>query len=428
MKATAIIITIGDEILYGQTLDTNSHWISGELDKIGIKVHQKWTIGDDREQILAAFEKAGKEASIVLITGGLGPTSDDLTKPLLAEYFGVDLMLNQDALDDLTTLFAKAGREMTDLNRGQAMLPSNCTKITNSMGTAPGMWFEEEGTVYVSMPGVPYEMQQMMTATILPMLMEKFVDGVIYHKMIKTIGIAESKLADLIKEWERQLPSTVKLAYLPTYGQVKLRLTSFGQELASLEKEIHNQIDSLLPLIAEYTYGYDDDEIETVIGKTLIDANLTIGTAESCTGGKLASLITEVPGSSAYFMGSIISYDNRVKINQLGVDPTLIDKHGAVSEEVVSAMAEGIRKQLGVSIGLATSGIAGPDGGTPEKPVGTIWIAFADEHHTIAKKLQLTKNRKLNIKYTAQAALNLLRINLNKISQNNLSLDNPKMS
>ena len=427
MRAKAIIITIGDEILYGQTLDTNSHWISGELDKLGIKVLQKWTIGDEREQILQAFANATQTADIVLITGGLGPTNDDLTKPLLAEFFNVGLVMNEDALGDIETLFAKAGREMTELNRAQAKLPTNCTKITNQMGTAPGMWFEEGDTVYISMPGVPYEMKHMMEQTILPKLADKFLEGIIYHKMIKTIGIAESKLADVIKEWENNLPSNIKLAYLPTYGQVKLRLTSTGNDLDELKKATQDQVDLLLPLIDKYVYGYDDDELENVIGKMLLDAGMTVGTAESCTGGKVASLITGVPGSSSYYWGSIVSYDNQIKINQLGVDSEVLEEYGAVSEEVVSAMAEGARKQLGVSIGLATSGVAGPDGGTPEKPVGTIWIAYADENQTIAKKLQLTKDRQLNIKYTAYAVLNLLRINLLKISQNKLSLENPKM-
>jgi nicotinamide-nucleotide amidase len=427
MRAKAIIIAIGDEILYGQTLDTNSHWISGELDKIGIKVLKKLTIGDQRNQILETFESASREADIVLITGGLGPTKDDLTKPLLAEFFGVELQLHEGALQDITTLFAKAGRKMTDLNRAQAHLPTNCDKVTNEMGTAPGMWFEENNTIYVSMPGVPYEMKHMMQQTILPRLQDRFVEGVIHHKMIKTIGIAESKLADLIEDWENNLPDNIKLAYLPTYGQVKLRLTSTGSEIGALESATKDQVNQLLPIIENYVYGFDDDEIETVIGQTLKKENLTLATAESCTGGQVASLITSVPGSSSYYMGSIISYDNRIKMEQLGVSEDLLIKHGAVSEEVVSAMANGVRDKLNVSIGIATSGIAGPDGGTPDKPVGTIWIAYADGTSTIAKKLQLTKDRNLNIKFTSYAILNLLRINLKKISQNNLSLENPKM-
>lgn len=414
MKATALILTIGDEILYGQTLDTNSHWMSGELDKIGIKVIQKRTIGDDREEILRNFAEATALADVVLITGGLGPTKDDLTKPLLAEFFNVSIALHEEALADVTALFAKAGRAMTELNTLQAHLPTNCIKITNELGTAPGMWFEENDTIYVSMPGVPYEMERIMSKYVLPKLTEKFLDGVIYHKMIKTIGIAESKLAAKIEQWENSLPKSIKLAYLPTYGQVKLRLTSVGKNLALLKEQTQNQIDQLIPLIEQYVFGFDEDEIETVIGRLLNDRKLTIATAESCTGGKLAGLITSVPGSSAYFMGSTIAYDNHIKIKQLNVSAKLLEEHGAVSEEVVKAMAEGVKKQLGVSVALATSGIAGPDGGTPDKPVGTIWIAYADDQKTIAKKLQLTKDRKLNIKFTTIAALNLLRLNISK--------------
>ncbi|MFT4736038.1 MAG: nicotinamide-nucleotide amidase [Cyclobacteriaceae bacterium] len=412
MRAKAIIISIGDEILYGQTLDTNSHWISGELDKVGIKVLKKLTIADNRNEILESFKQAKEEADIVLITGGLGPTTDDLTKPLLAEFFGVSMVMNEDALEEVTQLFARSGREMSEANRGQAELPSNCTKITNSLGTAPGMWFDEENIIFIAMPGVPYEMKRMMELTLLPKLVERYVDGVIYHKVIKTIGIPESKLAAKIAEVADNLPDTIKLAYLPSYGQVKLRLTSTGPDFQQLKFETDKVVKAMLPLIETYVYGYDDDEIEAVIGSLLMDRNCTLGTAESCTGGNVAALITSVAGSSRYYQGSIISYDNRIKIEQLNVNKELIHSHGAVSEEVVCQMANGVRERLGVDIGLATSGIAGPDGGTADKPVGTIWIAYADKDKTIAKKLQLTKDRKLNITFTSYALLNLLRLNI----------------
>lgn len=414
MRAKALILTIGDEILYGQTLDTNSHWMSGELDKVGIKVIQKRTIGDDREEILQNFKEATQLADIVLITGGLGPTKDDLTKPLLAEFFGASLQLNEEALQEVTRLFQKSGREMTELNRLQAHLPNNCLKISNELGTAPGMWFDENETIYVSMPGVPYEMERMMVKFILPKLMERFVDGVIYHKMVKTIGIPESRLAAKIEDWESALPTNIKLAYLPSYGQVKLRLTSTGQNTQELASQTEQQVIKLIPFIEKYIFGYDEDEIETVIGQLLLEQNLTIGTAESCTGGNIAGMITSVPGSSKYFSGSIVSYDNQIKVDQLNVSESMLQQHGAVSEEVVSAMAQGIRQKLNVSVGLATSGIAGPDGGTDEKPVGTVWIAYADKHRTVTRKLQLTKDRKLNIKFSTIAALNLLRLNISK--------------
>lgn len=411
MTPKAEIIAIGDEILYGQTLDTNSHWISGVLDEINVKVHYRTTIGDNREQMLEAFEKGVERSDIVLITGGLGPTRDDLTKPLLAEFFGVQMILNDSALEDIKSLFKKAGREMTDLNLNQAELPSNCIKITNKMGTAPGMWFEEKNTILVSMPGVPYEMKKMMKDFVLPKIQEKYGKGVIHHKIIKTIGIPESKLAEMIKDWEENLPQDIKLAYLPSLGQVKLRLTALGDNLEKLKSEVDTQIKELNHLVGKYIYGYDTDEIEGVIGKMLKEKNQTIATAESCTGGYLAHLITSIPGSSNYYKGSIISYSNDVKTDKLGVDQKILEEYGAVSEETVKQMAENVRKVLNTDVGLATSGIAGPDGGTAEKPVGTVWIAYSDSDKTIAKKLQLTKDRMLNIQWSAYGALNLFRLN-----------------
>ena len=411
MTPKAEIIAIGDEILYGQTLDTNSHWISGVLDEINIKIHYRTTIGDDRDQILEAFQKGTERSDIVLITGGLGPTKDDLTKPLLVEYFDTRLVMNKEALNDIKTLFRRAGREMTELNRKQAELPENCIKITNALGTAPGMWFEEKNTIFVSMPGVPYEMKKMMSDFVLPRLQKKYGNGVIHHKIIKTIGIPESKLADKIIEWEEALPEHIKLAYLPSLGQVKLRLTALGDDLDALKEEVDDQIVKLKPLAGKYIYGYDKDEIELVIGKMLLKNSQTVATAESCTGGFLAHLITSIPGSSNYFQGSVIAYSNNIKINHLQVDENLITSKGAVSEEVVRQMAEGVRSRLNTDVGLATSGIAGPDGGTDEKPVGTVWIAYSDQNKTTARKLQLTKDRKLNIQWSAYAALNLFRLN-----------------
>jgi nicotinamide-nucleotide amidase len=410
---TAEIITIGDEILYGQTLDTNSHWMSGALDEINIRVIRKTTIGDDPETILSAFREAESRADVILITGGLGPTKDDLTKPLLAKYFDVELVINVYALEEIKALFARAGRVMTDLNKAQAELPANCEKITNYMGTAPGMWFEERGKVFVSMPGVPYEMKAMMSKEIIPKLALKFGTGKIHHRIVKTIGIPESKLAHKIADWESALPSHIKLAYLPSPGQVKLRLTAFGSDLELLEEDVKKQLEVVEPVIGKYVYGYDKDEIEEVVGKSLVMEGEFLATAESCTGGAIASLLISVPGSSRYYKGSVIAYSNEVKERELGVPKELLDKYGAVSEEVVKAMAEGVRKKLNVAVGLATSGIAGPDGGTVEKPVGTVWIAYSDSYKTIARKLQFTKDRRLNIQLSALSALNLFRLNYN---------------
>ena len=412
MTTTAEIISIGDELLYGQTLDTNAHWISHKLDEYNIKVFQRTTIGDDADQILNAFATAAERVDIVLITGGLGPTKDDLTKPLLAKYFGVGMVHHEEVLRDITLLFAKASREVTALNAQQADLPSNCEKITNPVGTAPGMWFYENNTVFVAMPGVPYEMKSIMTQGILPKLHEMFSKGVLHHHIIKTIGITESSLSDLIEDWEVNLPKHIKLAYLPTKGQVKLRMTGSGDDLNTLKQEIDTLQMAIMPKIAKYVYGFGVDSLEGVIGQLLNKNNLTLATAESCTGGYLAHMITSVPGSSRYFKGSVIAYSNEVKIAQLGVSAEDLKQHGAVSEEVAKAMAEGVRKELNADIAIATTGIAGPDGGTVEKPVGTVWIAYSDKYKTLAKKFNFSRDRTFIVHWSALAALNMIRLNV----------------
>lgn len=411
---TAELITIGDEILYGQTLDTNTHWMSQQLGEIGVRVVKRLTIGDNEPDILRAFREAHEDVDIVLITGGLGPTNDDLTKPLLAKYFGVGLELNEDALQDVSGLFKKLGRELTELNRQQAVLPVNCTKVTNKMGTAPGMWFDENDTVFVSMPGVPYEMKHMMTHEILPKLTERFHTPTIVHRMIKTVGIGESWLADKIKDWEDALPEHIRLAYLPSLGQVKMRLTATGENPDALNAEIDQQVEQLKEYAADYIYGYSGDEIESVIGRMLSENRQTIATAESCTGGRLANAITSIAGSSDYFKGSVIAYDNSIKTSILGVKESTLAEHGAVSEQTVVEMSRNVREVLGTDVGVATSGIAGPGGGTTEKPVGTIWIAVSDRFGTKTRLLKYGKDRKINIEYTTVSALNLIRQRLHE--------------
>ena len=412
MHINAEILSIGDEILYGQIHDTNSTWIGQQLTERGIKVIRKTTVGDVENEMMAAFAEAEKRADIIIITGGLGPTKDDLTKPLLARYFGMELSLHEEALAEITALFEKRGFQMTDTNRQQAWLPKGSTKLTNRMGTAPGMWFEKGNKTFVSLPGVPYEMKVLISEQVIPRLREKYTLPVIYLKMIRTIGIGESWLSDKIEWWETSLPPHIRLAYLPSPGEVKLRLTAAGPNLDTLAKEVQEQIDRVLPDIQKFVYGYDQETIESAIGKLLLERKLTVSTAESCTGGYLAHEITSVPGSSAYYMGSIISYDNRIKTDELGVKQETLDTVGAVSEETVRQMAEGVRKRLKTDIGLATSGIAGPDGGTPDKPVGTVWIACAFEGRTFARKLQLTTDREINIHASALHSLNLLRTSL----------------
>lgn len=411
-KILAELLTIGDEILYGQIVDTNSQWMSVELDKIGIKVVRKTTVGDLESEILTAFAEAEKRADVILITGGLGPTSDDLTKPCLAKYFNCELKMHDEALAEVTEFFKSRGRELTELNRQQAALPTACIKITNAIGTAPGMWFDKGDKVFMSMPGVPHEMKKMMTELVLPRLAKKYQLPVIHHKVIRTIGIGESFLAEKIAAWENALPSHIKLAYLPSLGEVKLRLTGFGTSLPQLESETKQLIEELKEFVGQFIYGYGDDPIEVVLGRTLRERKLTLSIAESCTGGYLSHLITSVPGSSEYFLGTMIPYAYEIKMRQLGVKPETLEKHGAVSEPTIVEMANIVRAKFSTDIGVATSGIAGPGGATPDKPVGTVWIAYSDKHQTVTKKLQLTKDRMLNIKLASAAVLNLIRQSL----------------
>jgi nicotinamide-nucleotide amidase len=413
-KILAELLTIGDEILYGQIVDTNAQWMSVELDKVGIKVIRKTTVGDQEDEILTAFAEAEKRADIVLITGGLGPTSDDLTKPLLAKYFNCKLEIHEEALQEITAFFKSRGREMIEPNRQQAALPVCCTKITNPIGTAPGMWFEKNSKVFMSMPGVPHEMKKMMTERVIPKLKEKFHTPNIYHKVIRTIGIGESFLAEKIAPWENSLPQHIKLAYLPSLGEVKLRLTGFSNSSSQLESEIDVLVEKLKVIAGDYIYGYGDESIEVAIGKMLRERKLTLSMAESCTGGYLSHLITSVPGCSDYFLGSMVPYAYEIKMRQLGVKPEVLEKYGAVSEPTIIEMANIVRAKFNTDIGVATSGIAGPGGATPEKPVGMVWIAYSDKHQTVTKKLQISSDRAINIKMASAAVLNLIRLSLPK--------------
>lgn len=408
----AEIITIGDEILFGQITDTNSQWISAELDKIGIKTRRKTSVSDKEPEIVAALKEAETRADIILMTGGLGPTKDDLTKGVLARYFNAGLQRDEIVFNEVKNYFEKRGRVFDELNWGQADIPSNCTRVQNKYGTAPGMWFEENGTVYVSMPGVPYEMKAMITDTVLQKLKEKYALPAIHHKMIRTVGIGESWLADKISDWEDNLPEHMKLAYLPGMWQVRLRLTGVGTNKVELEKEIEAEFSKVFPIIEQYIFGYENTELEEAVGSLLSEKKLTIGFAESCTGGYISHLITSVPGSSSYMAGSIVAYSNEVKTKQLGVNPETLEKHGAVSEETAIEMARGVRKKLGTDIGFSSTGIAGPSGGSEEKPVGTIWLAFSSKEKSKAIKLNLGGTRELNIKYSAVNALNLIRLSL----------------
>ena len=414
-KIFAEIITIGDEILYGQITDTNSQWMSYELDKIGIKTIRKSSVGDDEAEILQILKEAEGRADLILITGGLGPTKDDITKKTLALYFDSELKVNDEALDDVTEFFRKRGRELTGLNQNQALLPDKSQIVRNRLGTAPGMWFEKGKKVFVSMPGVPFEMKGMMEEVVLNRVKAFYQTPFIEHRIIRTIGIGESFLAEKIEHWEESLPPHMKLAYLPSIGEVKLRITAFGDEARILGKELDEQTEKLLALAGKYVYAFGENEFEKALGDILRKHKKTIAFAESCTGGFISYSIARIPGASDYFKGSVVAYQNEVKVNQLGVKEETLQQHGAVSEDTVKEMARGVRQRLGADVGIATSGIAGPGGGTPEKPVGTIWIAYDDGQQVIAKKLHTSWTREVNIRWAMLAALNLVRLTLDEI-------------
>lgn len=403
------IITIGDEILIGQIVDTNSAWMAEKLNEIGAKVERIVTITDSLEEIKLNLVQAEKRADVVLITGGLGPTKDDVTKKALAEYFKCDYTFYPEIAEHISKLFERFGKQMSELNRLQAELPSACKPLQNNQGTAPGMWFEKGGTVFVSMPGVPYEMKGIMKDHVLPMIAEKFDAPTIIHKTVLTMGMGESWLSERIAAWEDGLTQEIKLAYLPSPGRVRLRLSAYGTNQIALQSKLDVEVSNLVKLIPELVFGYDVDTIENVVGDLLRENGETVGTAESCTGGLIAHKLTSISGSSDYFLGSVVSYANEVKVNSLGVSESDLAEFGAVSEQVVRQMAEGARKVLHTSYAIATSGVAGPTGGTDEKPVGTVWLAVAGPNGTVAKRHQFGFNRKRNIEMSANTALNMLR-------------------
>ena len=403
------IITIGDELLIGQVVDTNSAWMAQRLNEIGIKVKQISSVSDDESHILKALYEASLRADIILITGGLGPTKDDITKKTLCKYFKTGLKFDEESFKIIESIFISRGRQVTPINRLQAEVPENCTVLHNYQGTAPGMWFEQNEKIYISMPGVPSEMKGLMEKIVIPKIKERFPLVPIIHKTILTQGIGESYLSDLISSWEDNLPSHIKLAYLPAAGMVRLRITAKGLDEEALLKEVNAEALKLKALIGEYIYGYENDRLEGLIGRLLRDQKKTISTAESCTGGFIAHKITSIPGSSEYYIGSIVAYANEIKVNELDVDFHIFEKYGAVSEEVVKSMASNVRKKFKTDYSIACSGIAGPDGGTIDKPVGTVWIAVSNAEKTITRKLQLGTNRERVILETAQHTLNVLR-------------------
>ncbi len=405
----ADIITIGDEILIGQVIDTNSAWMSAELNKLGIGVSRIISIQDNEDEILRAVDNSFNNADVILITGGLGPTSDDITKPALAKYFNTRLVFNADVFLEVSNRLSIRGLPMNEKNRHQADVPESCTVLMNKAGTAPGMLFRKDGKVIISMPGVPSEMKYLMNEHVLPLLSGSFKSGFIIHKNIMTYGIGESLLAERLENFEKELPNEIRLAYLPSFGIVKLRLTARGDDEAKLKGLIDQQVRKLYSIVAEAIYGEDEVTLEEAVGNLLLERNLTLSTAESCTGGKIASMITSIPGCSAWYNGSVVTYGNAIKIEVLGCNPETMERYGAVSEEIAREMAIGAKEVFGTSFSIGISGIAGPSGGSEEKPVGTVCIAVASPHGVVSERFRFGDNRIINISRFATTALNMVR-------------------
>lgn len=405
----AHLLIVGDEILIGQVLDTNSGWMATQLNLNGIRVNEIHTVGDTADAIRSAVENSFAKADLVLMTGGLGPTKDDITKKILSEFFESEMAYHDESHENIKALFAKFKREMTDDYRGQCFMPVKATIIKNPVGTAPGMLFERDGKVLVSMPGVPMEMKWLMSNEVIPRLRAKYPSSPIVHKTILTIGTGETQLSNTIEAFELALPAHVKLAYLPYLGGVRLRLTARGEDEAALKAELEQLSAQLVPLIEPSVFGYETDTLESVIGELLKAKGLQLGLSESCTGGNIAHKITTIPGSSAYFKGGVVVYSNALKELLLGVKRETLDAHGAVSEETALEMLKGTIERLGVDVGMSITGILGPGGGRPDKPVGTVWVAVGNKTVQKAKALHFGRDRESNAQMATTTALNLLR-------------------
>ena len=405
----AVILTIGDELLIGQTVDTNSAWMGEKLSSLGIDIVEKITVSDSRSGIMSGLERAIEKAEIVLITGGLGPTKDDITKKVMAEYFGMGMRFDEATYERIKKLFARWGRSTTKAHKEQCYMPDGASILENKMGTAPGMLFEQENTIIVSMPGIPYEMKYIMENSVIPLLKENYTKHKIVHHTILTAGEGESRIADKIEDIVVRFPENISIAYLPNLGSVKLRLTANGEDETKLKSEVLSFANEIEHNLGDLVYGYDKETLSSAIGKIAIEKGLSIGTAESCTGGLVSSKIVQTAGSSEYFLGSVTTYSNELKHKILGVQLETLETHGAVSEETVKEMVIGANKHLGVDVSVAISGIAGPSGGTEQKPVGTIWIACGNESKIDTLKISAGKNRVKNIEYASNYALNVLR-------------------
>lgn len=406
MKST--IITIGDEILIGQILDTNSRYISQQLNAAGIVVAERTSIGDSAEQITDTLRRAMQQSEVIIITGGLGPTKDDITKHTLASFFNSKMHYDEQVAEHVEQLLARRGVEFNELNRSQAMVPDCCTVLHNAHGTAPGMWFDEQGCVIVSLPGVPFEMQHLMEDVVMPRLKSRFALRSIVHRTMITSGIAESILAARIATWEEALPAELKLAYLPSPNIVRLRLSAYEVEGESTRRTIDREFEKLYTIIPDNIVGFEQASVEELVHNILIERGLTLAVAESCTGGVIASRFTAQAGASAYMLGGVVSYSNESKCSILGVEAEAIARHGAVSEVVARQMAEGARRAMGADYAISTTGIAGPTGGSEEKPVGTVWIGVATPKGTFAIKRNCGTDRGQIVARATAYAISLL--------------------
>lgn len=408
----AEIITIGDEILIGQIVDTNAAFIGKELNKIGVSVYQITSVQDDRQHILQALEGARSRAKIIIMTGGLGPTKDDVTKHAFCEFFGDTLVVDQEVLKHIEALFRTyiTTAPISEMNRKQALVPSKATVMQNAYGTAPGMWLEANGTVFVSLPGVPFEMENLIKDQVVPKIMERFERPHIIHKTLVTYGLGESAIADRIEIWEENLPPFMKLAYLPNLGKVRLRLTAKGIDREILEDAVEAESQKLYDLIEDIIYGIEDDEIlEAVVAKLFTAKKMTLGTAESCTGGRIAEQITALSGASIYFKGSVVSYATQTKIEVLGVPKEIIDSHSVVSAEVAEVMAENVKKLLKTDFAIATTGNAGPAKGDSDAEIGTVFIAIASPNGVFSEKFNMGNHRERIVQKTVNKGFELLQ-------------------
>jgi nicotinamide-nucleotide amidase len=404
----ASIITVGDEILIGQVIDTNSAWLGQQLSDIGIKVRKTWSVSDDHGQIILAMQQALDETDILFMTGGLGPTKDDITKKAIADFLGVELYFDQPTFDRIQKIFERLGREMSPHHHDQCLMPFGVQILRNSMGTAPGMLFKYQKKMIISMPGVPYEMKAIMIEEVLPWLSQSS-NTHIYHKTMLTACNGETTIETAIADILSEMPENIKIAYLPSIASVRLRLSGTGKDKVALVTEVENYSEKIVARLGDMVFGFGDSSLEKELLNLYVAKNLTVSTAESCTGGAIAARLVTIPGSSAYFMGGIVAYDNAVKENILNVNPETIIQYGAVSEQTVIEMVDGVISLLKTDVAVAISGIAGPDGGTDQKPVGTIWIAVGNERQKTTYLLKAGKDRTKNIETATVYALDLLR-------------------